>query len=63
MESMDRAFREMTFDFFGRALHKTTPAAFFGQADGVLVDLRSAEERGILSVTVPGLACLQLPPP
>jgi len=61
MESMDKVLRGITFDFFGRALHKITPAAFFGGAEGVLVDLRSTEERGILTVTIPGLECLHIP--
>ena len=61
MESLDRAFRKMNFEFFGRSLHKISPAAFFGQAGAVFVDLRSEEERGILPVTLPGLRCLHIP--
>lgn len=61
MTGMENALRQMDFDFFGRALHKTSAKAFLDEPDAVLLDLRSRQERDVLPVSLHWLTTLHIP--
>ncbi|QTA89066.1 rhodanese-like domain-containing protein [Desulfonema magnum] len=47
---MEQILKNFTLDFFGKGKHKITPEKFFGMEDAILLDVRSKEEAGSLSV-------------
>ena len=61
MNRVDDAYRAMDFDFFGNGRHQTRPAAFFDNPGAVLVDLRSDQERALLTVRLDWLTTIHMP--
>ncbi len=61
MQLLDDALKEMDFEFFGNALHKTTPGELLGTPGAVFLDLRSKVEKQILSFEMPWIRCLHIP--
>lgn len=47
---MEQVLKRFTLDFFGKGNHKISFAAFFEREDVVLLDVRSKEEMGSLSI-------------
>jgi len=47
---MKQILKSFTLDFFGKGKHKITPEKFFAMKDGFLLDVRSKEEAGSLSI-------------
>jgi len=48
--SFEKLISEMTFDFFGSGQHKISADKLFSQPEGILLDIRSEEEVGTLSL-------------
>jgi len=61
MDALDDALRKMNFDYFGKGLHKVSPAALFDKLQAVFVDLRADEEREALPIEIPRLRNIQIP--
>ena len=47
---MEQILKNFTLDFFGKGKHKITPEKFFTMENGFLLDVRSKEEAGSLSI-------------
>ena len=49
---MDHILKNLTLDFFGNGKHKISPEKFFQIENGILLDVRSKEEAGSLSINM-----------
>ena len=49
---MDQVLKSMTFEFFGKGLHKIAPDSLLGLEDAVFLDVRSHEEIASLPFTL-----------
>ncbi len=61
---MDDVLRHFTLDFFGKGNHKISPEKFFAMENGVLLDVRSREEAGSISITLEyhsNVECIHIP--
>ena len=61
---MEKVLRKLTFDFFAKSKHKTTPDEFFSLKDGILIDVRSKEEADSLSIKMAchsNIMCINIP--
>jgi rhodanese-related sulfurtransferase len=61
---MEQVLRKMTLDFFGTGKHKTTPEKLFETENVFLLDVRSREEAGSISITMgyhPNVECKNIP--
>jgi rhodanese-related sulfurtransferase len=47
---MEQILRKLTLDFFGQGKHKISPEKFFKIENGILLDVRSKEEAGSISI-------------
>ena len=47
---MEQILKELTLDFFGNGKHKLTPEKLFGMENAFLLDVRSKEEAGAISI-------------
>ena len=47
---MEQILKSLTLDFFGKGKHKISPEKFFKIENGVLLDVRSKEEAGSISI-------------
>ncbi len=47
---MENVLRSMTFDFFGRGLHKTMPEKMIGAGNVLLLDVRSEQEAAAVAL-------------
>ena len=61
---MEQVLRNFTLEFFGKGKHKISPESFFELEDGVLLDVRSKEEAGSISIEMkihPNIDCKNIP--
>ena len=59
---LEALLRELTFDFFGSGEHRMTSEELFSTRGAVLLDVRSEEEVGFLSLGLgPGLRVVHIP--
>ncbi len=61
---MEQVLRNLTLDFFGKGKHKITPEKFFEIENGILLDVRSKEEVGSLSIKMEyhlNIQCINIP--
>ena len=49
---MEQVLRNLTLEFFGTGKHKISPDKFFEIENGFLLDARSKEEAGSISIKV-----------
>jgi len=47
---MEKILKSLTLDFFGKGKHKISPEKFFEKETGMLLDVRSKEEAGSISI-------------
>ena len=47
---MEQILKNLTLDFFGKGKHKISPEKFFKIENGILLDVRSKEEAGSISI-------------
>ena len=47
---MKQVLKNLTLDFFGKGKHKISPEKFFEMENGILLDVRSKEEAGSISI-------------
>jgi len=47
---MEQILKSLTIDFFGKGKHKISPEKFFEIENGILLDVRSKEEAGSISI-------------
>jgi len=47
---MEQILKSLTLDFFGKGKHKISPEKFFEMENGILLDVRSKEEAGSISI-------------
>lgn len=47
---MEQILKSLTLDFFGKGKHKISPEKFFKVENGFLLDVRSKEEAGSISI-------------
>lgn len=47
---MEKMLKKLTLDFFGKGKHKISPEKFFDMENGLLLDVRSKEEAGSISI-------------
>jgi len=47
---MEQILKSLTLDFFGKGKHKISPERFFEMEDVLLLDVRSKEEAGSISI-------------
>ncbi len=47
---MEQVLRSLTLNFFGKGKHKISPDKFFEMENGFLLDVRSKEEAGSISI-------------
>jgi len=47
---MEQILKSLTIDFFGKGKHKISPEKFFEMENGILLDVRSKEEAGSISI-------------
>lgn len=47
---MEHVLRSLTLNFFGKGKHKISPDKFFEMENGFLLDVRSKEEAGSISI-------------
>lgn len=47
---MEKILKSFTLDFFGKGKHKISPEKFFENEKGILLDVRSKEEAGSISI-------------
>lgn len=61
---MEQILKRFTLEFFGKGKHKISPEKFFETERGFLLDVRSKEEAGSLSVRLdyhPNIECKNIP--
>ena len=61
---MEQILKKFTLEFFGTGKHKILPEKFFKTENGFLLDVRSKEEAGSLSVRMdyhPNIECRNIP--
>jgi len=47
---MEQILKSLSLDFFGKGKHKISPEKFFEMENGILLDVRSKEEAGSISI-------------
>ena len=47
---MEQILKSLTLDYFGKGKHKISPEKFFENENGILLDVRSKEEAGSISI-------------
>ena len=47
---MEQILKNLTLDFFGKGKHKISPEKFFEMENGILLDVRSKEEAGSITI-------------
>lgn len=61
---MEQVLRSLTLNFFGKGKHKILPDKFFEIENGFLLDVRSKEEAGSISIKMkyhPNIICINIP--
>ena len=61
---MEQVLKSLTLEFFGKGKHKISPDKFFEIENGFLLDVRSNEEAGSLSIQMkfhPNIVCINIP--
>ena len=61
---MEQVLRNLTLNFFGKGKHKISPDKFFEIENGFLLDVRSKEEAGSISIKMkfhPNIVCINIP--
>lgn len=61
---MEQILKKFTLEFFGTGKHKILPEKFFETKNGFLLDVRSKEEAGSLSIRLdyhPNVKCRNIP--
>ena len=61
---MEQVIRSLTLAFLGKGKHKITPDQFFETKNGFLLDVRSKEESGFISLKMefhPNIGCKNIP--
>lgn len=61
---MDKILKSLTLDFFGKGKHKIIPEKFFEMEDAILLDVRSKEEAGSISIKMEShlnIQCINIP--
>ena len=62
MCDVERALKEMDFEFFATSQHKMPEETFLGQRDAVLLDVRAAEEVRAVRIALEGvMASIHIP--
>lgn len=52
METLDNIMRSLDFEYFATSQHKTSPADFLSNKNGVFLDLRAKEEIETISINL-----------
>ena len=61
---MEQVLKKMTLEFFGKGKHKIEPEKLLQLEDACLLDVRSKEEAGAVSINmkcIPNLECRNIP--
>lgn len=61
---MEQILRNFTLDFFGKGKHKVSPEKFFEMENCMLLDVRSKEEAGSISINMDfhaNVECINIP--
>lgn len=61
---MENILRNFTLDFFGKGKHKVSPEKFFEMETCILLDVRSKEEAGSISIKMDfhsNVECINIP--
>jgi len=61
---MEQVLRSLTLNFFGKGKHKISPDKFFEIENGFLLDVRSKEEAGSISIKMKfhsNITCINIP--
>ena len=61
---MEHVLKSLTLKFFGKGKHKISPDKFFEIENGLLLDVRSKEEAGSVSINLkfhPDIVCINIP--
>ena len=61
---MEQVLKKLTLEFFGEGKHKIEPEKLLHLEDACLLDVRSKEEAGAVSISlesIPGVECVNIP--
>ncbi len=61
---MEQILKNLTLDFFGKGKHKIAPEKFFSTENAILLDVRSREEAGSISINMLyhlNIQCINMP--